>query len=76
MGDIPSVNNMPSCKFQFPTNGGNVDANTQFTVVLVCNLLACSPDHFRSFALVRIRKECKPVTLPMLTRRTLVHLNS
>jgi len=34
MGDIPSVDNMPSCKFQFPTNGGNVDANTAFTVVL------------------------------------------
>lgn len=34
MGDIPSVNNMPSCKFQFPPNGGNVDANTAFTVVL------------------------------------------
>jgi len=34
MGDIPSVNNMPSCKFQFPANGGNVDANTAFTVVL------------------------------------------
>jgi hypothetical protein len=34
MGDIPSVNNMPSCKFQFPTNGGNIDANTAFTVIL------------------------------------------
>jgi transcription initiation factor TFIID subunit 15 len=34
MGDIPSVDNMPSCKFQFPTNNGNVDPNTQFTVVL------------------------------------------
>jgi hypothetical protein len=34
MGDIPSVDNMPSCKFQFPPNGGNVDPNTAFTVVL------------------------------------------
>jgi len=34
MGDIPSVDNMPSCKFKFPTNGGNVDANTAFTVIL------------------------------------------
>jgi len=34
MGDIPSVDNMPSAKFQFPANGGNVDANTAFTVVL------------------------------------------
>jgi hypothetical protein len=34
MGDIPSVDNMPTAKFQFPTNGGNVAANTAFTVVL------------------------------------------
>lgn len=34
MGDIPSVDNMPSCKFQFPTNNGNIDPNTEFTVVL------------------------------------------
>jgi len=34
MGDIPSVDNMPSSKFEFPPNGGNVDANAAFTVVL------------------------------------------
>jgi len=34
MGDIPSVDNMPSCKFQFPANGGNVEPNTGFTVIL------------------------------------------
>jgi hypothetical protein len=34
MGDIPSVDNMPSCKFEFPANGGNVDPNTAFTVKL------------------------------------------
>ena len=35
MGDIPSVDNMPSVKFQFPPNGGNVAANTEFTIVMV-----------------------------------------
>jgi len=34
MGDIPSVDNMPSCKFEFPPNNGNVDANTAFTIAL------------------------------------------
>lgn len=34
MGDIPSVDNMPTAKFQFPPNGGNVAANTAFTVIL------------------------------------------
>jgi len=34
MGDIPSADNMPSCKFEFPPNNGNVDANTAFTIAL------------------------------------------
>jgi hypothetical protein len=34
MGDIPSVDNMPSVKFEFPPNGGNVAADTQFTIVM------------------------------------------
>jgi len=34
MGDIPSVDNMPSTKFQFPANGGNIQANTAFTIVM------------------------------------------
>jgi len=32
MGVIPSVDNMPSAKFVFPTNGGNVTENTAFTI--------------------------------------------
>lgn len=32
MGDIPSTNKMPSCKFQFPVNGANV--NGAFTIKL------------------------------------------
>lgn len=50
MGDIPSVDNMPTCKFNFPTNGGNIQANTPFTIVLVCILLVCSLVHLRSCA--------------------------
>lgn len=38
MGDIPSVDNMPSVKFEFPPNGGNVQANTEFTIVMVRSL--------------------------------------
>jgi len=34
MGDIPSVDNMPSTKFQFPANGGNVQPNTAFTIIM------------------------------------------
>jgi hypothetical protein len=34
MGLIPSTANMPSAKFTFPTNGGNVAANTPFTISL------------------------------------------
>lgn len=34
MGDIPSVDNMPSVKFQFPPNGGNVQPNTAFTIIM------------------------------------------
>jgi len=32
IGSIPSVNNMPSAKFTFPTNGGTVTANQAFTI--------------------------------------------
>ncbi|TFK57537.1 hypothetical protein OE88DRAFT_1730883 [Heliocybe sulcata] len=32
MGVIASTANMPSSKFQFPTNGGSVKANTAFTI--------------------------------------------
>jgi hypothetical protein len=34
MGDIPSIDNMPSVKFQFPPNGGNVQPDTPFTIVM------------------------------------------
>jgi hypothetical protein len=34
MGIIPSTANMPSAKFQFPTNGGTVPANQNFTIAL------------------------------------------
>jgi hypothetical protein len=34
MGDIPSVDNMPSVKFEFPPNGGNVEPDTPFTIVM------------------------------------------
>jgi hypothetical protein len=34
MGLIPSTANMPSAKFTFPTNDGNVAANTPFTISL------------------------------------------
>lgn len=34
MGDIPSVDNMPSCKFASPPNNGNIAANTAFTITL------------------------------------------
>lgn len=37
MGDIPSSANMPSAKFQFPTNGGNIPANQAFTIKLAIN---------------------------------------
>lgn len=37
MGDIPSVDNMPSVKFQFPPNGGNVQADTAFTIIMNTN---------------------------------------
>jgi hypothetical protein len=43
MGDIPSVDNMPSVKFEFPPNGGNVQPDTPFTVSMVCTPLACLP---------------------------------
>jgi len=34
MGDIPSSDNMPTCKFVFPPDGGQVAANQPFTVKL------------------------------------------
>lgn len=34
MGIIPAKTNMPSAKFQFPTNGGTVASNTPFTISL------------------------------------------
>jgi hypothetical protein len=37
MGDIPSVDNMPSVKFEFPPNGGNVQPDTPFTVSMNIN---------------------------------------
>lgn len=32
MGIIAATTNMPSCKFQFPTNGANIPANQAFTI--------------------------------------------
>jgi len=32
MGMIPSINDMPSCKFQFPQNFATIKANTPFTI--------------------------------------------
>lgn len=40
MGDIPSVDNMPSAKFQSPKNFDTVPANTPFTISLQVNNLA------------------------------------
>lgn len=37
MGDIPSTSNMPSAKFTFPTNGGTVAANKDFTISMAIN---------------------------------------
>ncbi|KAF9651289.1 hypothetical protein BDM02DRAFT_3163282 [Thelephora ganbajun] len=37
MGDIPSVDNMPSVKFEFPSNGGDIQPNTPFTIVMNTN---------------------------------------
>jgi len=34
MGQIPSTDNMPSCKFTFPKNFGTIEANKAFTVSL------------------------------------------
>jgi hypothetical protein len=34
MGIIPSTDNMPSAKFQVPTNGQTLAANTNFTIVM------------------------------------------
>ncbi|THV02669.1 hypothetical protein K435DRAFT_652953 [Dendrothele bispora CBS 962.96] len=34
IGAIPSVNNMPSSKFSFPTNGGTVGVNQAFTITM------------------------------------------
>jgi len=34
MGQIPATTAMPSAKFSFPANFGNVDADTQFTVTM------------------------------------------
>ncbi|KAJ3869388.1 hypothetical protein EV359DRAFT_30243, partial [Lentinula novae-zelandiae] len=39
IGTIPSVSNMPSAKFEFPTNMGNVTGNTEFTIKLNMNNL-------------------------------------
>ncbi|KAF5351603.1 hypothetical protein D9758_007253 [Tetrapyrgos nigripes] len=34
MGQLPSVDNIPSTKFKFPANGDSVDANAPFTIQL------------------------------------------
>ncbi|KAF9784692.1 hypothetical protein BJ322DRAFT_991980, partial [Thelephora terrestris] len=39
MGDLPSVDNMPTSKFQSPTNFGTIPANTQFDIALKVNNL-------------------------------------
>ena len=39
MGQIPSSDNMPSAKFVFPQNGGQVPANQNFTVQLAISNL-------------------------------------
>lgn len=39
MGDIPSSKNMPSSKFQFPTNFGTIPANQAFTISMALNNL-------------------------------------
>lgn len=39
IGTIPSVSNMPSAKFEFPTNMGTVTGNTEFTIKLNMNNL-------------------------------------
>lgn len=40
MGVIAATTNMPSAKFQFPTNGAVLEANTTFTVQLAVSHLA------------------------------------
>jgi hypothetical protein len=40
MGSIPAKTNMPSAKFVFPTNGGNVKADQTFTIKMAINNLA------------------------------------
>jgi hypothetical protein len=40
MGIIPSNDNMPSAKFTFPPNGGQVVKNTVFTIAMNINNLA------------------------------------
>jgi hypothetical protein len=37
MGQIPPTTQMPSAKFQFPPNMGNIDANTAFTIKMGIN---------------------------------------
>jgi len=44
MGFLPSVNNMPTAKFAFPQNMGNVAANTAFTVLV--NVANYETGHF------------------------------
>ncbi|KAG5646871.1 hypothetical protein DXG03_001947 [Asterophora parasitica] len=39
IGAIPSVDRMPSSKFTFPPNGGNVGANQPFTISMAINNL-------------------------------------
>jgi len=39
MGAIPSVTNMPSAKFQFPTNGGTIAANVPFNISMAISNL-------------------------------------
>jgi len=40
MGDLPSVDNMPSAKFTNPPNGGTVPANQAFSITMAINNLA------------------------------------
>lgn len=39
MGIIAATTNMPSAKFQFPTNGGTIPANTNFTISMAISNL-------------------------------------
>ncbi|KAG5639967.1 hypothetical protein DXG03_002086, partial [Asterophora parasitica] len=39
IGAIPSIDRMPSSKFTFPPNGGNVGANQPFTISMAINNL-------------------------------------